>query len=132
MAGEGGTSSFSSTLSGTFSSRSQSLAIVSPTIAKALIYLCHGPLHPYAIALRSHPLHNYPGNCHVIDCIACFQEALALFNKQLQYAPHVVGEKEEEHIEAKGEGWSLGREVGGRLERVQRGVCNEGSRVYTC
>lgn len=44
------------------------------------------------------PLHNYPGNCGVIDCITCSKETLALFNKQLEYAPHVVGEQEEEHI----------------------------------
>lgn len=52
---------------------------------------------------------------------------MALFNKQLEYAPHVVGEKEEEHIGAEGEGWSLGREVVGGLEEFDSGVWIGGS-----
>lgn len=35
-------------------------------------------------------LHNYPGNCRVIDCIATSQKTLAPFNKQLEQTPHVV------------------------------------------
>lgn len=75
----------------------------SQTLPTQSIHLCQGPLHPCATALLSPPLHNYPGNCGVIDCITCSQEALALFNKQLEYAPHVVGEKGEEHIGAEGD-----------------------------
>lgn len=65
------------------------------------------------------PLRNYPGNCGVIDCITCSKETLALFNKQLEYAPHVVGEQEEEHIGAEGVGWSFGKKIGGGLTRAE-------------
>lgn len=61
----------------------------------------------------SPPLHNYPGNCGVIECITCSKETLPLFNKQLDYAPHVVGEQEEEHIRT--DFWGGGR---GCLERI--------------
>lgn len=64
------------------------------------VHLRQGPLLPLAMAPFSPPLHNYPGNCGVIECITCSKETLPLFNKQLEYAPHVVGEQEEEHIRA--------------------------------
>lgn len=56
-----------------------------------------------------------------------------MFNKQLEYAPHVVGEQEEEHIGAEGEGWRLGKE--GRRRTEKSWVVEsekEAVRVYTC
>lgn len=49
-----------------------------------------------------------------------------MFNKQLEYAPHVVGEQEEEHIGAEGVGWSFGKKIGGGLTRAERWRWREG------
>ena len=44
-----------------------------------------------------------------------------MFNKQLEYAPHVVGEQEKEHIGAEGEGLRLEEKVGGELRKELAG-----------
>ena len=68
-------------------------------------------------ALLSPPLHNYPSNCGVIDCITCSWEALALFNKQLECTPHVVGERGRAYWGERKD-WSWGERIG---EEVGKG-----------